>query len=274
MPKQKSIPEHIQEDDGLSGRFKVKLAEALSRRMDESEWKKFAILHGLAERITEHPRFLRSARWDDPDHEGHVLDLIEHLYDQNPAALIELFERPSVQRWFRDNDRELIELWNERRDPLISAITHSLEEVEAVSTVIDLSQYTRRIQDALPSDPYQVIGATKDMLEATMRTILHRRGEVEIEKLDFPTLATRCLTELGLIGTSPPATKGERHLRKIASSAKTMIETANELRNLAGTGHGRVVGEEEEISAADASLVASSGLVLAAWLLRHEAASS
>jgi hypothetical protein len=47
-----------------------------------------------------------------------------------------------------------------------------------------------------------------------------------------------------------------------------MIETANELRNLAGTGHGRVVGEEVEIRASDASLVASNGLVLAAWLIR------
>jgi len=50
-----------------------------------------------------------------------------------------------------------------------------------------------------------------------------------------------------------------------------MIEAANELRNLAGTGHGRVVGEAESVSEADANLVASSGLVLAAWLARHEA---
>jgi Abortive infection C-terminus len=141
--------------------------------------------------------------------------------------------------------------------------------VKAVSDVIDLSQYSKRIQDALPGDPYQAIGATKDMLEATMRTVLRRRGIAEVEKFDFPALATRCLTELGLTSTTPPATKGERHLRKIASSAKTMIETANELRNLAGTGHGRVIGEEEAVSAADASLVASCGLVLAAWLLRR-----
>lgn len=49
-----------------------------------------------------------------------------------------------------------------------------------------------------------------------------------------------------------------------------MIETANELRNRAGTGHGRVVGKQTTIDTADASLVASVGLVLAAWLLHHE----
>ena len=48
-----------------------------------------------------------------------------------------------------------------------------------------------------------------------------------------------------------------------------MIETVNELRNWAGTGHGHVVGKEPEITEADASLVASTGLILAAWLLRQ-----
>ncbi len=82
-------------------------------------------------------------------------------------------------------------------------------------------------------------------------------------------IGDRCFSELGLTASSAPSTQGERYLRKIVSSAKTMIETANELRNLAGTGHGRVVGEVEDITADDASMVASSGYVLTAWLLRR-----
>jgi hypothetical protein len=77
------------------------------------------------------------------------------------------------------------------------------------------------------------------------------------------------MTELGLTPTTPPTSDGEKHVRKIASAAKTMIETANEFRNLAGTGHGRVIGKEIDVTPADASLVASSGLILAAWLLRR-----
>lgn len=265
---QRTIPDAFLEDEALAGRFKVGLGEALVARMDESEWKKFAVLHGLVPQITEHDRFLRSMRWDDPDHGGHVLDLVEYLFDRKPDALMALFERPAVQRWFKSNASDLLEVLEDNPDPLIEAITHSLAETAAVRDIIDLSQYTRRIQAALPGDPYQAIGATKDMLEATMRTILHRRGHADVHKHDFPALTTHCFTELGLIANAAPATKGERHLRKIASSAKTMIETANEFRNLAGTGHGHVVGEEEVVTAADASLVASSGLVLASWLLR------
>ena len=50
-----------------------------------------------------------------------------------------------------------------------------------------------------------------------------------------------------------------------------MILSANELRNLAGTGHGRVAAKEPVVTVADASLVGSAGLILAAWLLRHDA---
>ena len=156
-------------------------------------------------------------------------------------------------------------------DPLVVAVSHGFEELDAVRQVssINLTRYTDRIRKALPNDPSEVIGATKDMLEATMKTILHGRGDEETDNIGFSELTTRCLSELGLRGTSRPATEGERHSRKIASSAQRMIETANELRNLAGTGHGRVIGEEPVITGVDANLVASTGLILAAWLLRH-----
>jgi hypothetical protein len=174
-----------------------------------------------------------------------------------------------VQQRLKTTHLDLLQYWENAEDPLIEALAHSVADVQAVSTVINLSQYTKRIQEALPGDPRQAIGHTKDMLEATMRTILDRRGRPVGKEVDFPALTTRCMTELGLTPTTPPASDGEKHVRKIASAAKTMIETANEFRNLAGTGHGRVIGKEIDVTPADASLVDSSGLILAAWLLRR-----
>lgn len=165
---------------------------------------------------------------------------------------------------------EINRLIEEKTDPLVLAITRGFEELGAVKEVIDLTPYVNRIRNALPNDPSQVIGTTKEMLEATMKTILWRRGHEETGNIDFPDLLTRCLAELRLTGTSPPGTEIEGYQRKIISCAKKMIEAANELRNRAGTGHGRVIGEEPVVSAEDADLVASTGLILAAWLLRHE----
>jgi hypothetical protein len=102
-------------------------------------------------------------------------------------------------------------------DPLIAALSHGVEELQDSMGSINLSDYSRRILAALPTDPHQAIGAAKDMLEATMRTILHRRGEADVKKLDFPALTTRCMTVLGLAPTTPPATQGERYVRKIAT---------------------------------------------------------
>ena len=271
MPSTLVVPEFISQDERHANNFKVRLAEALAACMDESEWKKFSMLHGLSDQITEHPRFLRSLKWGDDDYGGHVLDLVNCLYEKKQGALIDLFKQSAVQRWFQKNAEDLLKLWNAGSDPLIDALAQSLDEVDAVSGLIDLKEYANRIRNALPHDPYLAIGATKDMLEAAMRTILFRRGVADVEKLDFPSLTSRCFAELGLSPNSPPAPEEERHTRKIASNAKSMLIAANELRNRAGTGHGRVIGKEQDVEAADASLVASTGLILAAWLLRHAA---
>ena len=51
-------PERVRENDGSSRRLKVKLAEALARRLTVSDWKKLALEHELDEEIESHPRFL------------------------------------------------------------------------------------------------------------------------------------------------------------------------------------------------------------------------
>lgn len=263
-----TIPQHVRDDGALLARFRVRLTEAAGSRLDEGEWSKFLALHRLDDRVG--PRFMQSVKWGNEDRDALILKLITWLVDHGKdEALIDLFGRGAVQRWFKQNDRDFLDSWSDKKDPLLEALGHSFVEVEEVKDILDLSQYTQRLRSALPSDPQLAVGTTKDLLEATMRTILRRRGHKKLEELDFPALTTRCLTELGLLGTAEPGTARERALRKIASRARDMINTANELRNAAGSGHGKVVGEEEDLGPEDASLVASTGLVLAAWLARH-----
>ena len=263
------LPESVFQDERTSDRFKVALADGLAEVMDESDWKRLALLHGLTDQIVKHPRFLRSLKWDDDDYEGHVLDLVSFLFEDGQDALIYLVELPSIQIWFRENVPDLLDLWNAGSDPLIDAVAQGLDEIDAVSGVVDLNEHASRIKRALPGDPYQAIGATKDMVEAAMRTILFQRGVADIEGLDFPALTSRCFAELNLSASSAPNTEEERLRRKIASSAKNILIAANELRNRTGAGHGRVIGTEQGVSSADVSLVASTGLILAAWLLRN-----
>ena len=164
-------------------------------------------------------------------------------------------------------------IFESRSDPVFTALAHGFENLDSVKQIssIDLKQYSDRINSAIPSDPHQAIGATKELLEATMKTILDRRGLTETSKLNFPDLTTKCLLELGLIGTTKPKSVSETHTAKIASDARRMIVAANNFRVDAGTGHGRVAGKEPKVSPEDAGLVASIGLILSAWLLHHDA---
>ena len=182
----------------------------------------------------------------------------------------------AIEDWRQDPahvNAIIAELVQSRFDPQMVAVVRvfekDLEQVKQVSS-INLQRHSDRIRNALPKDPHLAIGATKEMLEATMKTILHRRGQYnESSQPTFPELMTLCFRELGLSGNSPPVTESERHVRKFASKAKQMIKTVNEFRNFAGTGHGRVVDKEPAVTVADATLVALTGLNLAAWLLRR-----
>lgn len=266
IKRKPKLPEGITDDPEVFGRFKVELAEIVANAYSISDWKKFAHRFGLEEEILDHPRFTRSMEWGDEDYEGHVLDLVDHLCSKNIPALTALFEIQSVQSKLSD---DLLAAWHGEQDPLISALSHSLGEVDAARGLIDLNSYAVRVQNALPHDPPGAVGATKDLLEAAMRSILDESGVAGTDKLDFPELTNKCFNELGLLPNSPPKSDAEGKVRKIADNAKKMIIAANELRNLAGTGHGRVVGKEEELTADDASMVASIGMILSAWLLRH-----
>ena len=167
---------------------------------------------------------------------------------------------------------EIARAIQEEPDPLVAAISQGLEEVDEIKLTIDLTQHRDRIRSALRDDPSQVIGATKDMLEATMKTILRRRGKHLTGNIQFSRLTDNCLSELGLKSPSNPKTDVERYLRRFASSAERMLNAVNDLRNFAGTGHGRPVGEEPVLIVEDANFVASIGMVLAAWLIRRQAA--
>jgi hypothetical protein len=91
---QRTYPPAFDEDDDPRAQFKLGLAEALVGTFNESDWKKVSMRYHLQHLIDEHPRFLRSIQWGDPDRDGHVLDLVDHLYGSKSNVVIDLFNRP------------------------------------------------------------------------------------------------------------------------------------------------------------------------------------
>ena len=116
----------------------------------------------------------------------------------------------------------ITELIESNSDFLLTALVRGFNDLDTVMQVspVDLRQYNNRIEDALLHDPPHAIGATKDMLEATMNTILDRRANSETVELNFPNLMNQFWREFGLSGDSRPTTKSERLAIKIRERCK------------------------------------------------------
>ena len=223
---------------------------------------------------------LMSRKWSDmkdslPESEGWMvwIDWYEaHLTGRSRNETLEgILATVPAEIWRESVDQinsYILESVQAQWDPVAVALNQGLEGVDEISDYVDLREHKKRIMAALMVDPRQAIGATKDMLEAVMKTILHRRGRTIQANIAFPTLINSCWSELKLNTHREPSDKSEAQLRKISSQARKMIEAANELRNLAGTGHGRVI--EHPLSTDDARMIVSIGFVLAGWLVRCE----
>ena len=96
-----------------------------------------------------------------------------------------------------------------------------------------------RIQDAIDQRPEEVIGAAKDLIEATVKYVLQEMGE-PVPKADLPHLARLAQRKLALHPEvlSPTAEGGET-LKRVLGALNTIAIGIAELRNLYGTGHGQ-----------------------------------
>lgn len=105
----------------------------------------------------------------------------------------------------------------------------ALASHETIGDLPELFRHARRIRSGLESDPEQAIGSAKEMLETVMKTVL----DDPASKDDMPALMKRTRTKLGLDGS------GSEQLKRMMSNLSQVVGVG-EVRNLSGTGHGRV----------------------------------
>ena len=82
--------------DHPSGPQLVALKNQIVNGFNESHWRELGVLTDTFDKINHHPRLLRSLSWNDPDYEGHVLEMIKYIIDANPknyALLLDFIAR-------------------------------------------------------------------------------------------------------------------------------------------------------------------------------------
>lgn len=119
-------------------------------------------------------------------------------------------------------------------------------------------------------DPAAAIGSAKDLLESICKFVLQENGRLPEYDLNFPAYFSQASD---LLKISPKyvdaSTEGGKQLREIHQSAHRIAVQLNELRNLQGTGHGRVL--PTGVSPESARFVVRTGTYIAELLLStHE----
>jgi hypothetical protein len=106
-----------------------------------------------------------------------------------------------------------------------------------------ITQQITRMETAVNTDPGLAIGTAKELIETCCRTILKERGvkcsdAAEVTDLVKLTARTLALTPDDVSEKS----KAAEVIKRLLSNLGTIAQGVAELRNLYGTGHGKVAG--------------------------------
>lgn len=140
----------------------------------------------------------------------------------------------------------------------------------AIPTTLDtghLSLYLDRINISIEADPELAIGTTKELIEATLKSILRGlKEQFDESKEDIPGLLKKVQKALELAPDDVESTRrGADTIKRVLSNLGAIAIGVAELRNLYGSGHGR--SQRRVVDARLSRLVVGSGGTLCRFLL-------
>ena len=199
-------------------------------------------------------------RFGDDDYDGYVLEYFRKFIDdkfENLSLIVDFLELPS---WLEANDPKLYS------DLYPGASVNVLSEVDLASLPNggaireNLGRLQQRLEDG---DAAATIGTAKDLIESTAKVILIAEGQ-STKGADLPQLIKRAHEIVNLHAKTVMHNDPEIEVavRKIRGGLQMVALGVVELRNAAGTGHGR--GRASPSGLADDARLAAEAA--AAWI--------
>ena len=119
-----------------------------------------------------------------------------------------------------------------------------LAKVEDASSFVDrlsLHDHLRRIEQSVESDPAPAIGSAKELVETVAKLVLRHYSQDPDQYDTVQQLVKQAMKCLNLSAEDiPKVAKGADSIRQILAGLGQAVGGIVELRNLYGTGHGRV----------------------------------
>jgi hypothetical protein len=237
------------------------LKRAVEATFASNDWKELGLDTDCDDIIKEDYRLLRSLFWGDEDYGDRVLVVIEKILERNPnnATIIEEFV--SLEKWLQDNEPRL---YKELYEIGSSAIDDA-EEIGKIHNNVELNHQILRIKRSIrENDPSQAIGSSKELLESVLKTILNDLDQPNSTG-DIPALLKQVQKLLSIDPNNETTKKLDDKVRKTLSNLGQVVIGVAEIRNLVGTGHGRI--ESHEIDQNHALLIVNSVSTISTYLI-------
>ena len=141
-----------------------------------------------------------------------------------------------------------------------------LAEIAARFDADYLLQQIKRMEEAVESDPALAIGTAKELIETCCKTILEERGEPFAKDPDMPELTKAAFKQLKMTRDDvPDAIEGAESIKRVLSNLGSISNELVRLRNLYGTGHGKLA-DAPGLSPRHAKLAVGSAATLVRFL--------
>ncbi|MAQ94366.1 MAG: hypothetical protein CMM84_12680 [Rhodothermaceae bacterium] len=215
-------------------------------------------------------------------HSGERRQLVERYYagvnwdlHRDTRKVLDVYEQLLAECWDEDEEAKLTRLLQRDGFSYKDGAIYSgngldpdaLKDAAEPLDVRHVQPHIRRIMESVETDPDQAIGSSKELLESVAKAVLTEHGEDPSQFSKFPQLVKAALKALDLSTESiPSASKGAKSMMRALSGMSQIVDSVAELRNLYGTGHGKLA-DERGIGPRHARLVAGSATTLATFML-------
>ncbi|MCY4620891.1 MAG: abortive infection family protein [bacterium] len=226
--------------DAPPNKVRIALSRCASATMTESQWRELSelISDEAATWVDMHPRFLPSLRWGDDDHDGLVLEFFRKFLGGELEHLDVCLEFLDLETWLEEYDPKLyVELYP--GSPLEVPREVDLTDLPAASAI---RENLNRLRGQLSAgDSAAAIGTAKDLIESTAKVILTAEGQPIGHNQNMDTLIKRAHEIVNLhaqtVNNADPQVQAA--VKRIRGGLQSVALGVVDLRNAAGTGHGR-----------------------------------
>ncbi len=226
--------------DAPPNKARIALQRCAMATMTVSQWRELSelISDEAATWVAKHPRFLRSLRWSDDDHGGLVLVFFRKFLGGELKHLDVCADFLDLEKWLHENDPKLyVELYAGAPLDVLSEV--DLTDLPDSSAI---RENLNRLQSQLSAgDSAAAIGTAKDLIESTAKVILTAEGQPIENNEDLPSLIKRVhkIVNLHAQTADNADPRIQSAVKKIRGGLQSMALGVVDLRNAAGTGHGR-----------------------------------